>query len=195
MIFDSYLGPDEKVLWRGKGTPSKTGKGIGGALFIFVFCLLILCIMIYSIKSGKLIGTGEVIMIVAVILFLALGVYMLIFNLFIKNMKIKNLEYCLTEKKAMVYDTAKEEMKIGYLDRLTNIVINNEKNDYGDLLMRATPQIENNSNLSVDQLKDAFAIDNNNMNSITFFGIGEVVKVKSLVTDAQKKLNDIAVSE
>lgn len=138
--FNSCLLDDEKILYQGRPTPGEGGKQVGGSLVVICFSLFMLGLLIWSLvtKTGdgaNGINLTYIIIFAVVLLFLGLGIYSLIYNLFLKKRLVADDFYCITNMRALKYESGKNKLVFGYLACYNNIGCENIKNNYGDLSM------------------------------------------------------------
>lgn len=189
MEFDSYIGQDENILWQGKGVPSKSGKGIVAMLIIILFAVAVIMAVALSWNNGKNDTITGIIFILIALVFVGLGGYTIIYNTFIKSKKVKSLMYCLTDKKAMIYDTESGVMKKGYLDKFAEFRVDNFKNNYGDVYMGIVYQPTDNSGNDVKNLATlVFKQDTEDMNVIVFQSVQSPYDVLRKAKEANQNL-------
>ena len=58
--FEKELIRDEKIIYQGSPVPGKGAKNIGGLLFVFLFCLGLQILMIWSLVAKVGDGTGGI---------------------------------------------------------------------------------------------------------------------------------------
>lgn len=190
--FNSCLLKDEKILYQGRPTPDKGSKQVGGTLFLICFSLVFLGLLIWSLvtKTGDGAGGISIAYIVFFVLslfFLAIGIYSLVYNLFLKKRMLSDDFYCLTNMRALKYESRKKKLVFGYLASYNNIVCENMKNNYGDLSMSIdiSNEIDEN-NPDLLKLKDMMLNPNpENMPFIVFQSIKNPKAVREIAKNAR----------
>lgn len=175
--FSNHLLEGEKILYQGQPVPGKGSKSVGGSL-------LLICM-------GLIVGIGSLVSIVFFLvaaLFLGLGVYVLVYNLILKQKRIADDFYCLTNMRVMKYESKKNKLVFGYLAYYDEIRCNNVKDNFGDLYMGMV--INESSFLkTIEYTKKSLTDpDPENMPSITFESIESPYKVEKLVCTAKEEL-------
>lgn len=138
--FNQVLMANEQIIYEGKPTPGKGGKGILGILIILAFVALWCGLLIWSVKTGT--GDGAdgitiefIIMMLAGILLGVLAIYMFIYNFFIKKKAVADDIYCLTNMRALKYEFKDQKLSCGFLIKYGQIEVQNEKDNFGDVYM------------------------------------------------------------
>lgn len=175
--FSNHLLEGEKILYQGQPVPGKGSKSVGGSL-------LLICM-------GLIVGIGSLVSIVFFLvaaLFLGLGVYVLVYNLILKQKRIADDFYCLTNMRVMKYESKKNKLVFGYLAYYDEIRCNNVKDNFGDLYMGMV--INESSFLkTIEYTKKSLTDpDPENMPCITFESIESPYKVEKFVCTAKEEL-------
>ena len=138
--FNQILMANEKILYEGKPTPGKGHKGIAGILGLFAFVFIWCGILIWSVVTQT--GDGEngidgtfIIMFLAGLLFGAVGVYAFIYNVILKKKRVADDIFCLTNMRALKYETTTQKLTSGYLIKYNQIEVQNFKDGFGDVYM------------------------------------------------------------
>lgn len=194
--FQSKLLAGEKILYEGKPVPGKGEKNISGFIFLICLSLVFQVIMILSVvtKTGdgaEGVDLSFIIIFLTITLFLGLGIYGLVYNLFLKKKKVQDDFYCLTNMRAMKYESNKDKLVFGYLENYDEIHCDNVKDNYGDLYMSIN--MEKNSSGDAAQtllnLKDAMMNPNpENMSFLNFESIENPRKVMKIAKEARKEI-------
>lgn len=184
MDIKNILLPNEQILYKGAAVPKKSSKNILGSVVILIYLISLLLALI-DINTFNFIGLimQNVIIIVIVCLILVVTICNLIYTLFLKNNKINNQQYFITNQRAIIYSKKNTEYKIGYLNEFDDFVVNNEKNNIGDVYMKSIP--ESNYNL----FKHLFKPDKNNMSVIVFEAVENPHQILEMVKTQRIKLN------
>ena len=138
--FENVLMRDEIILYQGKPTPGKGSKSIGGILGILAFVAVWCGLLIWSVKTGT--GDGAdgidsefIIMMLVGLGFGALAIYAFIYNVFIKKKRVADDIYCLTNLRALKYETTTQKLTYGFLLKYDQIEVQNFKDGFGDVYM------------------------------------------------------------
>ena len=189
--FNECLRDNEKIIWTGKPNPENRSKDISGEIFLVVFALVVQTIMIFCVTHG--IGDGEsgtslgfIVIFLAVALFGVLGAYSIISKLFLMNIKVKKDEYCITDKRVIVYKGRKKEVWYGYLVNYSIVETENVKKKYGDLILSVEYLNENEGIKTIG--KNMINPDKTNLSFVNLVSIENVKKVKDLVIKQRQKL-------
>lgn len=88
--FQEHLHEGEKILYEGRPIPGKGGKQIGVFIFLICFSLFVEFLLVWSVitKTGdgaNGIDIGFILIFLTAMLFLCLGIYGLINDLFLKK--------------------------------------------------------------------------------------------------------------
>lgn len=178
--FNSCLFKDEKILYQGRPTPGKGSKHVGGLLFLICFSLACLGLLIWSLvtKTGDGaygISLTYTIFFIVLSAFLLLGIYGLVYILFFKKRMVSDDFYCLTNMRAIKYESRKKKLVFGYLAYYSDIHCSNIKNNHGDLFMSvnlANGNFTDGKEPTLLELKDIMLHPNpENMPSICFESI------------------------
>lgn len=187
--FKEHLQEDEKILYEGRPVPGAGSKSIGGLIFVICFALGIQALMIWSVvtKTGdgaEGVNLGFIIMFLVATLFLGIGVYGLVYNLFLKKRQVADDFYCLTNIRAMKYEAKKDKLVFGYLEYYDDIYCSNVKNKYGDLYMGIV--MDDSNSTSAHTLVNLMTNPNpENMPFISFESIENPHKVMKLAKSAR----------
>ena len=189
--FNECLRDNEKIIWSGKPNPKKRGKDIAGEIFLIIFTIVVQAIMVFSVTheigDGKAgISLGFIIIFLAVTFFGVISIYSIISKLFLMNYKTKKDEYCITDKRVIVYKGRKKEIWYGNIINYYNIETNNVKKKYGDLIL-AVEYLDENEGLKTLG-KNLINPDKTNLAFINLVSIENVKKVKDLVTKQRQEL-------
>lgn len=192
--FKNNLLENEEIIYEGRPVPGTGSKNIGGQLFIIAFISLMQFLLIWSVvtKTGDGvygITLGFIIIFLSTLLFDALSIYSLIYTLFIKKKAVSDDYYCLTNKRALKYESKKDRLLFGYLINYDDIHCDSRKNGYGDLYMGIVYKETNNSGQDLNNIKELiFNKDPENMPWIIFESIHHPAQVCKLAKDARNKL-------
>lgn len=195
--FNSNLIEDEKIIYEGRPVPGTGSKNIGGPLFIIGFITLMQFLLIWSVvtKTGDGaygITPGFVIIFLVTLLFDAIAIYNLIYTLFIKKKAVADDYYCLTNKRALKYESKKDKLVFGYLINYEDIHYDSRKNGYGDLYMGIIYKETNDSIQDLNNIKDLlFNKDPKNMPWIIFESIEHPAQVGKLAKNARNELKNL----
>ena len=132
--FNKHLDSDEKILYQGKSNVGKGSKNIGAGLLVIGFMLIIQFLLVWSLKTG--IGDGAngfnlnyLIIFLVSLIFDAYAICLVVYTLILKNKKIADDYYCLTNKRALKYEEKTDKLVYGYLINYDDVkVINQKKN-------------------------------------------------------------------
>lgn len=193
--FNSCLLQDEKILYQGRPTPGKGDKQVGGSLVVICFSLLWLGLLIWSLvtKTGdgaNGISLTYIIFIALGLLLFGLGIYSLVYNLYLKKKNVSDDFYCLTNMRAIKYESSKNKLVFGYLASYNNIVCENVKDNYGDLSMSIDISNEIDENdPDLLKLKDMMLNPNpENMPFVVFQSIENPEKVCQIAKNARDEV-------
>lgn len=201
--FNSCLLKDEKILYQGRPTPDKGSKQAGGTLFLICFSLVLLGLLIWSLVTKTGDGSGGIsityiVFFVLSLFFLAIGIYSLVYNLFLKKRMLSDDFYCLTNMRALKYESRKKKLVFGYLAYYSNIICENMKNNYGDLSMSIdidkvnNKSFDDNNPIDLLHLKDLMLDPNpENMPFIVF----QSIKNPKAVCEIAIKARDDVIKE
>ena len=183
--FEKDLMPGETILYKGKPVPGKSEKNVGGLLVFVILCILFLVLLVWSVVNN--VGDGANIMNVIpfflVLIFMCgIGIYQIIYNVFLKNNKIKDEYYCITNLRVMKYDQKKNELVSGHIENYDLVFIDNKKGKYGDLCMQKDMSKQE---LTMETIMQQ---DPEDMTCIIFSSIENPERVKKIFKEASKKL-------
>lgn len=189
--FKSILNSDEVILYQGKSNVSNISKNIMGELFI-IFVTIIFDIVLFVFPSKLLLG------LIAVGIFQILCVWSIFNTLFLKKGKVIDNLYCITNIRAIKYDLKSGILYFGYLANYSNNYVINEKNGYGDLVLKISGNHDKLEFDGVDLItfsKNVTSINRHpkldNMPFINFEGIENPRAVLDIVNNAKSKLQNI----
>ncbi|MBR3368481.1 hypothetical protein IKG45_01670 [Candidatus Saccharibacteria bacterium] len=194
--FTSHLKENEKILWQGQAHPKKGGKPIGGLVFALVFVICCIASLILSLVFG--IGDGAkglsldfIVIFLGFFFLLGIIVYSLVYFIFLKHKLVADDFYCLTNLRAMKYESKKDKLCFGYLKTLEDIHTENKKDGFGDLYFSANLNKGGEpSDEDLKALKDAFLHpDPENMLTMSFESIENPTAVKKLALEARSSKN------
>ena len=194
--FKQHLRDGEEILYEGRPHAGKGSKNIGGELFIIGFCVLILAILIlsivYKIGDGANGVNGTAIVFFAVIgFFVAICLWGAIYKLFIKKRAVADDYFCITNKRVMKYQSKKDELVYGDINKYKLISCDNEKDGYGDITMSIDAHeqgIDEGDMASMIDLKNMLLHpDKEDMPQITFECVEKPRDLKKLIKEQQKK--------
>ncbi len=191
--FESVLLPNEVILYQGRSVPGKGSKVNGGSIFLICFALILQTLMIWSVAtdSGDGFNFNFIFIFLILTFFGGLGAYDLIYNLIFKKICVADDYYCLTNKRAMKYESKKNKLVFGYLINYVDIKYVNVKDNYGDVYMGVVLD-EKNYTDGVDALGDIKDILLNpnpeNMPIIKFESIEDPKKIANLVRDTRLEI-------
>lgn len=185
MNIDSMLLPDEEILYKGVAVPGKGSKSLLGIIIMIAVCL----VPIIAISEFSQIGISMMIVMAIALLFIGIAVYAFIYNFILKNRKIKGQEYFITNQRAIIYSSKKNEFKIGYLNRFDEFRVDNEKDNFGDVYMGIVADKNNNSEENLELIRDTLLNpDKDNMNTIYFELVENPYQVMKIAMEQRKKL-------
>lgn len=188
--FNKYLEQNETILYKGKPHPNKGGKNIVGIIILLGFVLLCQILLILSVIFNHGSEIKFIISFLITLLFGGLGVYALIYNLFLKKRKVADDFYCITNKRALKYEAGKDKLVYGYLINYSDIHCGNVKDGYGDLYMSITKETTNDSIKDLNDLKNTLFNPNpENMPAINFESIENPKEVLQIAVKARNNLN------
>ena len=192
--FSKILDSDEKILYQGRPVVGKGDKSIGGSIFIILFMLVIQVLMIWSLVTGT--GDGAdgitptfIIIFAATLLFDGIAIYNIIYLKFLKDKTVSDDYYCITNKRALKFESKKDKLVYGYLVNYDIIEIVNQKDNVGDISMHV--EIKDNSfeAKNPEYVKDILMNPNpENMPTMIFECVENPKQVKKIIKDAQKEL-------
>ena len=105
----------------------------------------------------------------------------IIYNVFLKNNKIKDEYYCITNLRVMKYNKKKNKLVSGYIENYVLVFIDNENGKYGDLCMQKDM-------FKDDLIMETMQQDPEDMTCIIFSSIENPEHVKEIFKGAAKKL-------
>ncbi len=111
-----------------------------------------------------------------------IGIYQIIYNIFLKNNKIKDEYYCITNLRVMKYDQKKNELVSGHIENYDLVFIDNKKGKYGDLCMQKDMSKQE---LTMETIMQQ---DPEDVRYIFFSSIENPEHVKEIFKGAAKKL-------
>ena len=188
--FEKDLILGETILYEGKPVPDKVKKNVVGLLFATIICIffVIFLIMLKIEKVGYAANNDIVSIFKETMLLLVsttigvLCIRQIIYNVFLKNNKIKDEYYCITNLRVMKYNKKKNELVFGYIENYDLVGIENENDIYGDLFMQ--------KDMSKHDLTIGSIMQQNpeDMTCIIFSSIENPEHVKEIFKGAAKKL-------
>jgi len=194
--FNQILMENEQILYEGKPVPGKGHKAIGAILFLLAFVALWCGLLIWSVvtKTGdgaNGIDGAFVIMMLVGLAFGGIGIYALIYNLFIKKKVVADDLFCITNIRALKYELKKQKLTYGFLIKYELIEVQNEKDGFGDVFMgNAAP-----SNLTEKQelefvKENLFNKKTDDMPNMIFECVENPNSVMQIATNAHKQLKN-----
>ena len=188
--FQDILNEGEQILYQGKANPKKVSKNIGGQIFVIIFMLVIQFMLIFVAEFDF----SSIIFIAITLLFQGLCLYSIINILFLKNKKIADDLYCLTNIRALKYDINENKLSYGFLENYGNVYSFNVKDGYGDINM----QIICDNNISNDNSLDAAKVlmklsskpNITNMPFMCFESVSNPDELVELIKSAKNSLNN-----
>lgn len=190
--FTPHLKENETILWQGQANPKKGGRPLGRLIFALIFIICCIAALILSLIFG--IGEGAnglslkyIVIILGFFFFFSIIVYSLVYFVFLKHKLVADDFYCLTNLRAMKYESKKDKLCFGYLKILEDIHTENIKNGFGDLYFSANLNKGGEpSDEDLKTLKDAFLHpDPENMLTMSFESIENPTAVKKLALEAR----------
>lgn len=138
--FNQVLMANEKILYEGKPVPGKGNKSLGGILAILAFVVIWCGLLIWMVATetgdgAKGIDFSFIIMMLVGLGFGGIAIYALIYNVFIKRKAVADDIFCLTNMRALKYETKKQKLTYGYLIKYDQIEVQNFKDGFGDVYM------------------------------------------------------------
>jgi len=192
--FSKYLEEDEKILYEGRPVPGKGDKSIGGCIFIIVFVAIIQALLIWSLvykvgDGAEGITLSYIIIFAVTLLFDALAVYNIAYLKFFKKRAVKDDYFCITNKRALKYESKKNMLVYGYLVNYVHITCENEKDGYGDLCMHIDIGESGDAAEDLAYVKDIMTNPNpENMPTMIFECIEKPRNVRKIVVEARDKI-------
>lgn len=188
--FSSKLLGEEKILWQGQAVPGKGDRSIGGLIVYLVVCLS-MCALIFLASTDE--DKGNFLWWIFVLhmgLFVFIGIYCICDQLWLKDKHIKGRSYCLTNMRAMSYDSKKDALLIGYLENFDIIMTDNVAGGYGDLIFSwdFDKRTFYSRKAGLEFAKAVLNRDFNNIHIISFSSIQHPGKVKKMAIEAKKEL-------
>ncbi len=184
--FKQHLQENEKILWEGRPVPKTGSKPIGSLLFVCIFAIISISLLVWSVTNK--VGDGAngisdsfIILVLTSVFFLVIALYGLIYYLFLKDRRIAHNFYCLTNLRALKYDSKKEQLYYGYLEKYTEIHCENTKNGFGDLYFSVQNDSDNPKEAIGVIKKVFFDQDPKDMTFMTFESIENPKAVKALL--------------
>ena len=200
--FNKYLMKDEKIIWQGRPNPGKGAKvdSVSGYIFVFVFMLLVQVLLIWSVITGT--GDGANGVDLTFILFFSITLFFqgtiiwnAVYNTFIKPKIIADDYYCLTNKRALKYESKTNKLVYGYLIDYEDTGMINVKGGYGDVFLQKRVKESGNDQEDITKLcETVLNHDPTSMPYIKFESIKSPKTVLSLVNKARsglKKNNEV----
>lgn len=192
--FEQYLNSDEIILYQGRPVPGKGSKHVGGEIFIIVFTLIIQLLMIWSVvtKTGdgaNGVDVSFVIIFSVTLLFSGIGIYSIIYKLFLKQKVVIDDYYYLTNERVFKYESKKDKLVYGYLINYEEIYSDSCKDGYGDVYFGIIMKESGDSEEDMSKLMDHLITpDSQNMPTIKFESIKSPREVVKIAKDARRKL-------
>lgn len=189
--FEQYLFPDEKILWQGRPVQGKGDKSVGGEIFVIIFVLLMQILLIWSVVYK--VGDGAdgvtlnfIIIFLATLVFDVICIQSILYKKIFKKYAVADDYYCLTNKRAIKYESKKDEICFGYLINYSHISSEFVKDGYGDLYMSVEydESIADESNLKDIVINN----DKENMKNMHFESIKNPNEVKKIAKKAREEL-------
>ena len=106
----------------------------------------------------------------------------IIYNVFLKNNKIKDEYYCITNLRVMKYNKKKNKLVSGHIENYDLVFIDNKKGKYGDLCMQKDMSKQE---LTMETIMQQ---DPEDVRYILFSSIENPERVKKIFKEASKKL-------
>jgi hypothetical protein len=179
----SYMLMDgEQILYQGEPTINKGGKKISGEIGVTIAMFLVLALM-FLLAGDKTLEFYVII--VLILIFPALCIYSIAYKLFLKNKMIVGKKYFLTNQRAIVYSSQKDEYTIGYIANYEEIKTLNVKNNYGDLYMGIILPEDVDNSVAIDAIRNKNKL---NSTSIMFESIENVNKVYKMALEIKHSL-------
>lgn len=187
--FKKVLYDDEEILYKGKPVPGKGSKSIAGIIFLLGFCALMIFLMSFASKEENGVG-GLIIFYLVIALFAGIGIYALVYNLFIKKYAVKDDFYCITNIRVLKYEARKKKLVYGYLYYYEDIRTQNVKDGYGDLYFGILIDEEKTeATTAAKNIADILLNPNpENMPTMLFESIKSPGSVLKIATDAKAKI-------
>lgn len=188
--FNQHLDVNETILYTSRPAIGKGDKSITGHLFIITFMAFMQILMILSLvygwgDGGNGINFSFIIIFAVTLLFDGIAIYGIAYNKFIKKRAVADDYYCITNKRALKYESKKDKLVYGYLDTYQDIHTMNVKGGYGDLYMGIVMEESSDPKETLFNLKEAMLHpDPSNMPTITFECIYKPNKVKKIIEKA-----------
>lgn len=188
MNINNILLPNEQILYKGVADSKKVNKNIGGLILITVFCLILFLAFLNmsEFSFGAFIG---------IIIVFGVAIYSFIYNLFLKGNKVSGQYYFITNKRAIIYSSKKNEYIIGYLNRFDEFRVDNEKDNFGDVYMGIAPKKSGDVNQDLSTVaNNLFNKDKSDMPIIIFeavenpYQVLKIAKSERINLAPEKKL-------
>jgi len=192
--FNKYLEKDEVILYEGRPSPGKGDKSIGGCMFIIGFMAIVQALMIWSVITGT--GDGAngiditfIIIFGVTLLFDSLAVYNIVYLKFVKKRAVQDDYFCITNKRALKYESKKNKLVCGYLVNYAQIECLNMKSGFGDLYMQIDVKESGDAAEDLAYVKDIMLNPNQeNMPTMIFECIENPRNVAKIAKEARDKL-------
>lgn len=192
--FEKQLFKNEKIIYQGKPVPGSGSKDVGGLIFVLILTLLIQSLLIFSVvfkigEGANGINLNFIIIFLVTLILDMFIVYGIVYKLFIKKKSIKDDFYCLTDRRALKYESKKDKLVYGYLANYDDIHCNSIKNGYGDVYMGIIYQETGDSKVDLSNIKKlSINPDIENMPFILFESIESPMKIAKLAREAREEL-------
>lgn len=187
--FEQHLLKNEKILYQGRSVPGKGGKNIGGLLFLVLFSLVVLILLMWKFFETRGAEWNISLGILIILVFLGLGLYGLIYNVFLKRKRVADDFYCLTNQRVLKYESKKTKLVYGNLSTYEDIQCLNMKDNFGDVYFGIVLDEGNNDAQTLATLKELMVNpDPVNMPFIYFESIENPTQVMKLAEEARNKL-------
>lgn len=138
------INQDEEVIYFCKAVTGKIDKQTIRFLILFVVLTIFLAMLIISIGNHHIDIINAIIFSLIILLFFILSIYGFIYNLIIRDKKIKDNEYIITDKRIIIYNSKTDKLLISDINRINIAMIVREKSNkdgiYGDLTLHVAPK-------------------------------------------------------
>lgn len=182
--FEDFLENGEKIIYKSKCNYKKISSNFlfNGILFLAIICLHVGMIIFALNKYQNL---GEIIIVILLISILCVTFelifgYALIYGIFLAKKDYKDSYYCMTDRRAMVYE--KNKLIFVYLQIMSDIFVTKEKDGYGNVVFNVD-NFDYESGI-VTKLSNS----NNEELGLTFVAIEKPTQLCELAINTRDKL-------
>lgn len=189
--FSSLLNSEEEILWTGKPNFSGKRKSIAGEIFLILFTVVVQIIMICSVIFK--VGDGAdgfsfsfIVIFLAFSFFGILGVYSILNKLLLEKKLCSDDEYCITNKRIMIYKGKKDEVWYGYIINYHIIEVEEVEKGCGDLILSVMHLDDDEGMRKI--INNVKHFDTTNLMNIHLISVDNVYEVRKLVSKQRQLL-------